>query len=485
MLKSVFIPIVFLGTCLYCDAQDNSGAIDKITDFPNKLFSVIDKKTKKLDEELDRQTEKYVRKLEKQEKRLKARLYKADSSKAAQLFAGDPEAQYEKLIQKIKNEGSSDVHSMGAEYLPYADSLNVSLAFLNKNYQLLGNSKMVPADIENTLAQVKQLQAKLLDADAIKAYIQQRKEQIKQYLSGEATMPPGTTGFLSNYNKQLYYYGQEIREYREMFNDPDKMLKKALEVLNKIPAFADFMKRNSFLAGLFTIPGNYGSPDALIGMQTRDQVLALIQSRISSGGPNAAAALQANLQAATSDIQNIQNKIRALGAGNGNMDMPDFKPNQQKTKSFFKRLEYGTNLQTTHAAYYFPTTTDVGFSIGYKLNDRNTIGLGGSYKIGWGKDIQHVDVSSQGASVRSFIDIQAKKSFYLSGGFEYNYQPATGQNITNLNTWQQSGLIGLSKIVSMKTKIFKKTKIQILWDFLSYDQVPRGQPLKLRAGYNF
>ncbi|HVZ96643.1 MAG TPA: hypothetical protein VG847_07195, partial [Chitinophagaceae bacterium] len=264
MLKSVFIPIVFLGTCLYCDAQDNSGAIDKITDFPNKLFSVIDKKTKKLDEELDRQTEKYVRKLEKQEKRLKARLYKADSSKAAQLFAGDPEAQYEKLIQKIKNEGSSDVHSMGAEYLPYADSLNVSLAFLNKNYQLLGNSKMVPADIENTLAQVKQLQAKLLDADAIKAYIQQRKEQIKQYLSGEATMPPGTTGFLSNYNKQLYYYGQEIREYREMFNDPDKMLKKALEVLNKIPAFADFMKRNSFLAGLFTIPGNYGSPDALI-----------------------------------------------------------------------------------------------------------------------------------------------------------------------------------------------------------------------------
>ena len=51
--------------------------------------------------------------------------------------------------------------------------------------------------------------------------------------------------------------------------------------------------------------------------------------------------------------------------------------------------------------------------------------------------------------------------------------------------WQQSGLVGLSKILSLKTKVFKKTKLQLLWDFLCYEQVPRGQPIKFRIGYNF
>jgi hypothetical protein len=52
-------------------------------------------------------------------------------------------------------------------------------------------------------------------------------------------------------------------------------------------------------------------------------------------------------------------------------------------------------------------------------------------------------------------------------------------------SWQQSGLIGLSKIISVKTKFFKKTRLQLLWDFLSYEQVPKAQPIKFRVVYNF
>jgi hypothetical protein len=484
MSKFILLNIILFIVSVHLYAQENISVVDKVTDFPDKLFNKLDKKTKQLDGQLEKQTEKYLKKLAKQEKKLRKRLYQKDSSKAAVLFADDPERQYQKFIQKIKTEKSSDIHSMGSEYLPYADSLNVSLAFLSKNYQVTGNSKVLPADIDQTLVQVKQLQAKLLDADAFKLYAQQRKQQIKEYLSKEAGIQ-GLGRSLKSYDQQVYYYGQQIRQYREMFNDPGKMFKKALQLLDNIPAFADFMKHNSFLAGFFTIPANYGSPDALNGVQTRDQVLGLIQSRISSGGPAATAALQSNLQAASQDIQKIQTKIRSLGAGNGSMDMPDFKPNQQKLKKFFRRLEYGTNIQTTHAAYYFPTTTDIGLSVGYKINYKSEIGLGGSYKIGWGKSIEHVSVTSQGASLRSYIDVQAKKSFYLSGGFEYNYQVVTSQAPAAIRDWQQSGLVGISKIVSMRTKLFKKTKIQALWDFLSYQQVPRTQPLKFRMGYNF
>ncbi|HVY76219.1 MAG TPA: hypothetical protein VG890_15425 [Puia sp.] len=482
MRKLLLTAIVFGIMFLCAHAQESSSIIDKIADFPNKLFSRLDKKTAELDRQLDKQTEKYLDKLAREERKLKERLYKTDSAKAAALFANDPEGQYQQFIQKIKNEGSADIHSMGSEYLPYADSLNVSLSFLNKNPQLLDNTKIVPADIENTLTQVKQLQAKLLDADAIKAYVQQRKEQLKQALTGELS----NSDTYGSYSKGLYYYSQQVREYREAFNDPGKLLKKALELLNRLPAFSSFMKQNSFLAGLFSVPGDYGSADALTGMQTRDQVLAMMQNQIGQGGPNAASTIQNSLQSASQDIQNIQNKVSSLGGGNGSMDMPNFKPRQQKTKTFLQRIEYGVNIQTQHAAYYFPTTTDIGLSIGYKLSANNTIGIGTSYKIGWGQDIQHVHFTSQGASIRSFVDIRARKNFFFSGGFEYNYQPIDGQHLNNLNSWQQSGLIGISRIVSMNTKVFKKTKLQFLWDFLSYRQIPnRGQPFKFRVGYNF
>ena len=121
------------------------------------------------------------------------------------------------------------------------------------------------------------------------------------------------------------------------------------------------------------------------------------------------------------------------------------------------------------------------------MNDKNIIGIGASYKIGWGKDIKHIVITSQGMGLRSFLDIKVKKSFYASGGFEYNYQKPfnEAQQLYNLDDWQQSGLLGITKIVSIKTKLFKKTKLQLLWDFLSYRQSPRAQPIKFRVGYNF
>jgi hypothetical protein len=126
-------------------------------------------------------------------------------------------------------------------------------------------------------------------------------------------------------------------------------------------------------------------------------------------------------------------------------------------------------------------------SLGYKIDSKNIVGLGASYKVGWGSDIQHIRVSGQGVGLRSFLDIQIKKTWYASGGFEYNYQqPFPIQGIPrNLDDWQKSGLVGISKIIGMKTRVFKNTKMQLLWDFLSYQQVPKTQPMKFRIGYSF
>jgi hypothetical protein len=113
--------------------------------------------------------------------------------------------------------------------------------------------------------------------------------------------------------------------------------------------------------------------------------------------------------------------------------------------------------------------------------------------MGWGRDVRHISLSQEGVGLRSFLDMKFKGSFYASGGFECNYQPVSLTTAASISPaiaeaipkWTQSGLIGVTKIVSLKSKTFKKTKLQLLWDFLSYQQQPQTQAFKFRVGYNF
>ncbi len=89
------------------------------------------------------------------------------------------------------------------------------------------------------------------------------------------------------FNKELFYYSQQVQEYKDMLNDPDKLLTKSLELLNKLPAFQSFMQQHSELAGLFAVPAGYGSNQSLAGLQTRSQVQQLMQNQLASAGPNA------------------------------------------------------------------------------------------------------------------------------------------------------------------------------------------------------
>jgi len=230
-------------------------------------------------------------------------------------------------------------------------------------------------------------------------------------------------------------------------------------------------------------------------LQTKEQVAELVQGKVgtgasatgAAGGADGAAALQSNLQNAETQLDNYKSKLSSLGAGNGDMDMPDFKPNNQKTKTFWKRLEYGADFQTTRNNYYFPMVTDFGLSLGYKLGHNNVIGLGASYKLGWGNGIQHIAFTSEGVGLRSFLQIGIKGSFSATGGFEYNYTtPFTSfQQLKQIQYWTKSGLIGFTKTVSLKSSVFRKTSVSLLWDFLSYQQTPQMQPLLFRIGYAF
>lgn len=465
-------------------AQGDESAIGKITNFPTRLIEKIQKRSAHLEDQLLQKTEKYLEKLAKKERRIYRRLQKIDSAKAAVLIA-ESKSKYDALLQQLK-EPAEATGTVSGEYLPYIDSLKGSLSFMNERPDLLNSSVELKEKISGSLQQFTTLQARLKQSDAIKQFIKERREHLKRTLSNYTQLPASVGKELDRFNKEFYYYSQQIREYRQLLNEPDKLTLRALALLHKVPAFTEFLQKHSELAGLFSVPASYGSPQGLNGLQTIDQVRQLVLNQAGSG-PNAMAALQQNLQAAQSQLGQLKDKINQLGGGSGDIEMPNFRPNDEKVKTFWKRLEYGTNLQSTRSSYFFPNSTDLGLSVGYKLSGKSIIGVGMSYRVGWGKDIRHIVVTQEGIGLRSFFDTKIKGSFFASAGFEYNYQQPFN-SLTQLqaaNNWQQSGLAGITKIISLKSKVFKKTKAQLLWDFLSYSQRPVTQPLKFRIGYNF
>ncbi len=446
----------FILLSAFCYSQDSTKLI-------HQYISGVTAKATSLNQQLNKKSEDALRSLERIEAKMKRKLARIDSAKAKQLFPG---------LQK-------NIESKAGPYIPSLDSMSTALAFLGDNA---------------ALARVKELQAQFGKADRIKKLLEDRRKYLKDELA-----KLGFAKELKKLNKQVYYYSAQVNEYKSLLKDKRKRERKALELLSQNKQFKEFMRKNSQLASLFRLPGNndLSTPANLAGLQTRAQVNNLIQQQIGAGGRQQ---LTQNVQAAQSQLQQLKNKIISKGGGSSDDIMPEgFRPNSQKTKKFWDRLEYGTNLQTVRGTGLLPVTSDLGLSLGYRLKKEVIIGFGASYKLGWGKNIRNINITHQGMGVRSFLDIKipspkggAGGGLWISGGYEMNYRPALNNVMFSSPAgrgqeavaWQQSGLIGLSKVVSVRSKFFKKTKLQLLWDFLSYEQVPVTQPIVFRVGYN-
>jgi hypothetical protein len=445
---------------------------------PAKYLSGINKQSAQLENKIDRQTTRYLNKLAKQEEKLRRKLVRIDSAGAAALFNGTAE-KYKQLQNGINNRAA-----IVQEYIPRLDSLGTSLKFLQSNSGFIKGSA---ANLSKSLQSVQQLQSKLAQAEQVKQFIKERKEQIKQALQRYNKLPNGIGKELQQYNKQAYYYAAQVREYKALLNDPAKMERKALQLLNKLPAFQQFMQQNGQLARLFSGAdlASMNGTTAPAGLQTRASVQALIQQRAGAGGFQQ---IKDNVQQAKNQLQQLKSKLSASGSIDDKQQ--DFRINDQKTRSILQRITLGGNIQFTKANSILPAGTDIAFSIGYQLNTRSTIGIGASYKLGLGT-IKKVRVTNEGIGLRSFVDIKFKKQLSITGGYELNHFAAfrSIEGLQNADWWQPSGLIGITR----KQKISmpkpggreKNISTQLLFDLLYKQHTPHSEPVKFRIGYNF
>ncbi|MFT3945498.1 MAG: hypothetical protein QM763_00875 [Agriterribacter sp.] len=441
------------------------------------------KKTDRLDAQLSKKSEKALRRYRKYQASILKKLSKVDSV-AAKNFSIVSAQKYQELQDKMSVPGSL------RRYIPSLDTLTSSLNFLKQSSvagQNIGN-------VSAAIASVKGLTEHIRSGDNLKEYLREEKGYIKDQLERF-----GLTKELKKINKNLYYYSEELIELKETLSDGNKIERKVISLLSQTKVFQQFIQRNGMLAGIFSSADQGADPGTagITGLQTRSGFNQLIQNQVAAGGPNAQSVIRENFQQGQEQLQQLKNKLAEFDSRGSEDIMPDgFTPNNQRARSFLKRLELNTNMQSQRSGNYFPSSTDFGLGIGYRLSGGAVIGVGASYRAGWGQNIQHLKLSHQGVGIRSYVDVKfptrifglknAKGTWWLTGGYEQNYKSEIRkiEELRNYPAWQASGLLGISKNISFNSRLFKGTRLQFLWDFLSYRQVPRTSPIVFRVGYS-
>jgi len=368
----------------------------------------------------------------------------------------------------------SAIHPLST-YLPGLDSVQTTLRFLagcrlsTSNFQSL----------QQFSSRVSSLQHQLQQASDIQSFVQSKLQQ------GQAIS--------KSFQKQLYYYKVQVQQYKDLLHDPDKLTSKFLSVVRDQPVFQSFFLKNCYLATLFRLPGNSmevsGQP--LPGLQTREQVAALVEERLGTGASFTSVVsgqvdqgsnpLSGSMQQAQEQLGALKEKVAGWG-GSSDANMPDFKPNPYHNKHFFQRIQLGFDLQTQSSSAYVPALSTIGLSAGYLLNARSIIGIGAAYKLGWGQPFEHIAFSSQGMALRSFVNWRLKGSWWVAGGYEVNYLNAFERlsQLPSVSTWQSSALLGLMRTYKAGRRA---GSLQLLFDALYQQHIPRSQPVIFRVGY--
>ncbi len=484
MIRNLLTSVVFtFVSSVNAWTQDVDSALNNLQQIPTKYITTIDKKINRYGSRITSKTERTLVKLSSWENKIQGMLQKINPEAANRLF-GNNQLTFTTLLQKMR-QGEAIALQYKAPYSKYSDDLTTSLNYIAQQKEKIDSS--IIKRVTATSRKMKDLADEEDKSEAIQQFIKKRKKQLIE----QAFQYIGKSKYLIKINKEAYYYAETMKNYKEMFADSKKAEETVMTILKRIPAFQKFVQKNSMLASLFgSTSGEVGgSVASLAGLQTRASVQNLIQDRIASGGPNAQETFRQNMQQAQGELTKLKDKLLnsvSGGGGSSGGELPDFKPNMEKTKTFSQRLEFGSNFQFAKNNALMPTTGDIGLSVGYKINDKSVAGIGVSYKMGLGS-LQRIRFTNQGASVRSFLDWKLKKQFFVSGGYEliHNAQFEKIAQLKNYEAWQRSALIGMTKKMKINTKLFKSTNVQLLFDFLSHQHVPVGQPVLFRVGYTF
>jgi len=426
-----------------------------------KGLAALQSRTDGLFVRLQKHVQKHNDRLRKKEEKVLRMLRRRDSLVASQL---------QTLTKKVSTQNISTPGT----YNPKLDSLETAIAFLAEK----NRSDTVINLSHRALMRLHCYSDSLSGQGA--GYLIQLK-QLRNQTTDKVSLRQ-----LKRLEKVAYYHQAQITQWMEDFTNPGWISDQLLQKLREFKPFQEFFAQKSQLARLFSIPSSGGATSVdLTGLQTRSSISQALAARFGSG-PQATQYLQQNLHQAQSEVNNLKNKINQAKSGkvgNGDADL-SFKPNEQKTKPFLKRIELGLNVQSQRGNTLFPTTSEFGLQAGYKLDDQFIAGLGIALRMGWGNKIDKIRVSSEGMSLRSFVQYKLPKNMLLVGGYERVFiSSLISGGVQIPANWRPAGLVGVGKQVRLGTVGKGRCDIRVLWDFLSYKQAAKPMPIVFRFNY--
>lgn len=407
-----------------------------------------------------------------QDAKIYRKLKRKDSAAAAEFLEESNKVQA--MLRDKLSIASKDTNISLKEYIPAFDTATSTLSFLSQQ----SNTVEINEAVKASQKQLKEFESRMQIANEIKRQLRERKRMLAQQLEKF-----GLTKELNKYSKQIYYYQEQLNEFKSLLKDHKKAERKALALLAKNEQFKSFMKNNSILAQMFRIPAEQGT-QGVNGLQTRTSVNAMLLQRFAGVGLNPQEQAQQQMNAAQAELNKIKTKINsATKKSSSDIDMPSgFKPNTQKTKSFLKRLTYEANFHTQKIQI---TMTDIALTAGYKINDHSVLSVGGSARIGLGKGWNNIRLTNEGFGLRSVLDWKLKYNIWGMGSYETSYynRHNTQTYSTYSNAWQANILLGLMKKIQLNSK--KNSTVRLAYNLLYKQNNFLTQPIVFQIGYGF
>lgn len=446
----------------------------------NSFVKKTGNKAANFNKRINKRTSKAISRLKRQEKRLEKSLSSIDKLTGLNNYKlGVDSLDFYKKLTGLKDFNSIN-QLKNSRYSGLLDTAKSLMKFLDGKSL---DDKM-PSEISNTLQEITRLEHGLGTSTQLENYMKNRKAELSSILSRYEPNHKFNK-ILKGWGKEYYYYGETVKNYHNLLDDPSRIQAKVFEVAKSIPAFKDFMKENGALASIF----NGHELQDYSGLQTREQVNEQIKAQLAQLGSKGKDLLSGKLD----EGKQILEKASEEFTGKDNkQEEKDFKPNSQKTKTLWQRLEIGTDFQFNRKTKELPMSVTTGFTVGFKLHDKFTVGTGIGANINAGKDLKHPVPAAQKVNFRSYSEYSLGREFYLRAGWERSFTKMVTrfESYNNHEYYQESALIGISKSLptSIKVPLLKKKmsgKIMLMYDLLYKQHITKTPPVVFRVGYNF
>jgi len=421
----------------------------------------------------------------------------------SEAFSRDLQAKMDEIESLMVNPESILSKLPSGPYVARVDSLFSLFEFVgngNKNLPYLAEAR----------AKLSNLKKQIYFSGKLNEWLENREKQWSEILIGRGNFVPiNIKKIFNEWQGEVNIIKQQFFNWKEALHDSRKMEREVLALLNKLPAFRDFMSRNSELARLFGPVGGVGNTpagQALPGLQNIQSITQELQLRFGTQMVQGGGLLQQQLQAGMDQLGQIQTpaisgiipriNLPVEGtsslieeAGGGVVSPAKKEATELKAKPIGKRFEFGWNLQSAMRLQNFPAVRDVGLSLGYKLNPRSVIGVGIAYKFALGESWKNIEWTHEGVGLRSYLDWRLTeaggkmfKGLWLTGGFEMNYWSRIAGNVQWRElAWRPAGMVGLTKAIPGKKH---NGKLQVLFNYLDIN-LPLEDRISIRWGKTF